>query len=169
MDNNKRIRKDINTCVLQVNLAKDCRYKEGTKDDGSDAVLFFTGANNAGYRDRNGDAAVSFLEFSIHGRMASNLAQYLVKGTGVLVRGELRSWTKKREDGSYENNYVVEVRELSFLPRAGSGTQEAAPDAPSPEEGSKEEKPDPVAKDEGSKPTQADEVFLIDDDDPFSL
>ncbi len=117
-------KKNTNNCTFVVRLVRDAKYTPATNAEGTNAALFFTGACNDGYVNRQGDEAVSYIEFRMSGRRADGLHPYLTKGTLIAVGvSRLRTWTQQDGD-NYIKRYVVDVEELEFL---GGGRREDAP------------------------------------------
>ena len=126
-------KKDFNNFSALVRLTKDARYTAPTNAEGTNASLFFTGACNEGYQTKDGNEAVSFIEFRLSGKRATALQQYLTKGTQLIIsRARLRAWSQKNADGTYTNRYIVDVDELEFVGGRPQGQQTQAAPAPAP-------------------------------------
>ena len=127
------LKKNTNNGTYVVRLVRDARYTPATNAEGTNAALFFTGACNDGYTNRQGDEVVSYIDFRLSGKRADSLHQYLVKGTQIAIaRSRLRTWTQ--QDGEkFIKRYVVDVEELEFLSAAKHSEQGQAP-AGEPEE-----------------------------------
>ena len=127
----QKMHASFNNVAMLVNLTKDARFNQksaqnadGTAYDTSD--LYFTGASNEGFAGRDGKESVSFIEFHIRGRYATSLAQHMTRGTRVLIEeARLHTWSTKKEDGTYDNGYLVEVTRLSIIshPQTQQGQQ----------------------------------------------
>ena len=125
---NSMAKKNMNNGTYVVRLVREPRYVAATNEEGTNAALFFTGANNEGYTTKAGDDAVSYIDFRLNGKRADSLRPYLTKGTLIAIgKSRLRTWTVK--DGEkYINRYLVDVEELEFLSatKHGNDAEQAA-------------------------------------------
>ena len=89
----------MNLIILSGNLTKDCelRYTAGT----GKAVVSFSIAVNEGYGDKK---TTQFFNITSFG--AEKVADYLTKGTKVLIRGRLRN-NSYEKDGV--KHYTTEI------------------------------------------------------------
>ncbi len=137
----------LNKAIIIGNLTRDPELKSlpsGIK------VCSFSLATNRVWRDKNGakQESADYHNVVVFGRQAETVAQYMKKGSSIMVEGRLqtRSWDDK---GSGEKKYRTEIiaDRTQFGPRAGastgapqsSGNQSAGYSAPSanvPEEDS---------------------------------
>ena len=136
----------LNKAIIIGNLTRDPELKSlpsGIK------VCSFSLATNRVWRDKNGakQESADYHNVVVFGRQAETVAQYMKKGSSIMVEGRLqtRSWDDK---GSGEKKYRTEIiaDRTQFGPRAGgstgpqsSGSQPAGYSAPSanvPEEDS---------------------------------
>jgi single-strand DNA-binding protein len=92
------------------------------------AVLNFSLATDHGFGDKK---ETMWIRCAVFGKRAETLAQYLAKGSQVLVQGELytREWTK--QDGTAAKEIECRVAELEFA-GSKSGDQQPAADIPKP-------------------------------------
>lgn len=99
----------INNCVACGNLVQDPELRK-TQNDKS--VVNFTIAVNEG-KDK-----AEFIPCQAWDKNAENIAQYLLKGSQVIVRGKFR--TRKWEDnqGIKRQMSFIDVAEIQFTSRA---------------------------------------------------
>lgn len=104
----------MQTVTISGNLGKDAELKT---TQGGDSVLGFSVAVKQGWGDK---ASTNWFRCSVWGKRAANLADYLRKGTKVVVQGELTI-------GSYEGKpqFDVRVGEVEFMSarEGGQSTQ----------------------------------------------
>jgi single-strand DNA-binding protein len=116
----------LNKAIIYGNIVRDLELKElpsGT------AVCNLAVATNRKWTDKDGTKQedAQFHNVVIFGKMAENVANYLGKGSGILVEGRLqtRSWESKDGVKKYMTEIVAES--VQFGPkREGSGGQSNA-------------------------------------------
>jgi single-strand DNA-binding protein len=94
------------------------------------SILNFSMATDHGFGDKK---QTMWIRCSVFGKRADTLAQYLAKGSQVLVQGELytREWEKK--DGTTATELEFRVAELEFAGSKGDSQQQPAQQqAPAP-------------------------------------
>jgi single-strand DNA-binding protein len=94
------------------------------------SILNFTLATDHGFGDKK---QTMWIRCAVFGKRADTLAQYLAKGSQVLVQGELytREWEKK--DGTTATELEFRVAELEFAGSKGDSQQQPAQQqAPAP-------------------------------------
>ena len=109
-------------------LGRDPELKQ--LDNG--AVLNFSLATDHGYGQKK---ETMWVRCAIFGKRADTLAQYLEKGSQVLVVGELYTRTWEKKDGTTATELECRVAELEFAGSKGDGQQSSAPQqqsAPAP-------------------------------------
>lgn len=139
----------LNKAIVYGNLTRDPEVRalpSGIK------VCSFSVATNRTYKDKDGSRKeqVEYHNVVVFGRQAETSAQYLKKGSGVLVEGRMqtRSWDA---DGGKKYRTEIVADAIQFGPRAGTGSAggssssgSAAGEAPAAKKGSKDKAPDPV-------------------------
>lgn len=115
----------MNTIGIPGRLGRDASLKS---TDSGTPYLNFPLANNIGYGDR---AKTLWFDCTIWGKRAESLAQYLTKGTPVVVSGELDTREYKGRDGENRLSLAVNVKDLELMGR-GSEPAQAKPTAPAP-------------------------------------
>lgn len=56
-----------------------------------------------------------FIPIIIYGKRAEIAFEYLKKGNKLLAWGELRTWSNKKDDGTYTNHYRVLIQNFEFI------------------------------------------------------
>ena len=110
----------LNKAIIAGNLTRDPEMKSlpsGAK------VTSFSVATNRVYFDQNKQKqeATEYHNIVVFGRQAETSAQYLKKGSGVLIEGRLqtRSWDDKDGKKNYRTEVVAD--RVQFGAPAGSG------------------------------------------------
>jgi len=83
-------------------------------------VANFGLAVNRRYQDAQGDTheEVTFFEVTAWGKTAEVSAEYLIKGSPVLIEGRLRQERWETEDGEKRSLLKVVAERVRFLPRS---------------------------------------------------
>lgn len=115
----------LNKAILIGNLTRDPELRSlpsGVK------VCSFSLATNRVWKDKNGvrQESADYHNIVVFGRQAETVAQYMKKGSSILVEGRMqtRSWEDKT---SGEKKYRTEIiaDRTQFGPKSGSGTGSA--------------------------------------------
>ncbi len=159
----------MNKVVLVGRLTRDPEVR--TMPSGNQ-VASFTLAINRNFRNKEGNIDADFINVSVFGRQAENVAKYMSKGSLLGCEGRIQTRSYDAQDGS--KRYVTEViaDNVEFM-SSGKREENREPvnayvdttssvfvDGPSPEDGVDVSTEDPF-KNFGS------EVALTDDDLPF--
>ena len=138
---------DLNKIFLIGRLTKDPESKmlpSGT------AVANFSIATNRYFTDKSGEKQqeVEFHNISTFGKIAESSAQYLKKGSLVLVEGRIRtrSWSDKEGKKRYTTEIIAQ--KVQFGPRSGGALKTTKQTPSSPREEVKEEKIPVIEQDE---------------------
>lgn len=118
----------LNNIIIGGNLCADPESKEVA---GGHVLTTFRIANNYG-QDK-----VSFVNVECWGKTAETCRQYLEKGSGVIVQGELIVDTYKDKEGNNRNKAFVKAFKVEFLPRRSESdthTSRSLPTSESAEE-----------------------------------
>jgi len=115
----------LNKAFIAGNLTRDPELR--ALPSGANVCTFGVATNRVWYdQNRQKQEATEFHNIVVFGRQADTCAQYLKKGSGVLVEGRLqtRSWEK---DGQKQYRTEIVADRVQFGARAGGGgqTQEA--------------------------------------------
>ena len=106
-------------------LGKDPEMRYVTSGD---AVTSFSVATSKKYTDKNGQKVetTTWFRVSAWGKQAETCNQYLKKGSGVYIEGELNPDPAtggpklfQRQDGSWGASYEVKMQNFTFLPKGG--------------------------------------------------
>ena len=114
---------DINTIVILGRLTRDGELKylpNGT------ALLTASIANNQGYKkDDKWIEQVHYFDLKLWSKRAESLAQYLVKGTQIVIEGQLKQERWQNDAGQARSKVVINVNNLSFAggKKTGNGQQ----------------------------------------------
>jgi len=121
----------LNKAIVIGNLTRDPELKalpSGIK------VCSFSLATNRVWKDKNGarQESADYHNIVVFGRQAETVAQYMKKGSSILVEGRMqtRSWDDKT---SGEKKYRTEIiaDRTQFGPRGGAGSDGGTASAPS--------------------------------------
>ena len=147
----------LNKVLLMGNLTRDPEVKYTPKGT---AVCDLGLAINDSYKAQDGSIkeTVTFVDIEVWGRTAENCKQYLTKGRGVFVEGQLRldQW---EQDGQKRSKLKVRALSVQFLGappgggnRSGGGEQRSSTsgsDAPARAAASvSEDRPPPPSDDD---------------------
>ena len=100
----------MNKVILTGNLTKDMEV-EITSNDKIHGMISL--ANNVGYGDNQ---KTNFINCDLYGQRVDTLSKYLLKGTKVLINGQLNV-NNVEKDGvwkTYVNVYVEDIEILKF-------------------------------------------------------
>lgn len=91
-------------------------------------VCSFSVAVNRSYKDNSGSNVenVSFFDCSAWGKQGETIAQYVKKGSGILVSGRLeqRSWEDK--EGQKRSRVEIVVEDFNFIGGGDGGSYEGS-------------------------------------------
>ena len=121
----------FNNVILMGNL---CREIDLQQTKGGTSVLNNALAVNEKRKDATGNYVddVAFIEIVLWGRAAEVVAQYLSKGSPLIVQGKIQqdNWLDK-DTGANRSKLKVNVREFQFLPKdsqaASGGFDQSSP------------------------------------------
>lgn len=131
---------DTNMVVIMGRLTRDAELKYITSGT---ALLTASIANNQGYsKDGEWKDQVSFFEIVMWGKRAESLSQYLLKGTKIVIEGQLKQ-DRWENDGQARSKVKITVNNLSFAgnKKDGGGGQKAQEPA---QELAQEQEPEPM-------------------------
>ena len=117
---------NINHLIMTGNLTRDPEMRTVGADK---AVTHFTIAHNSRYKTSDGEQReeVTFIDCEAWGRQGEIAAQYLTKGTMVIVEGRIKqdNWTDK--EGQKRNKLKLVAERVHLTPRGSreDGTSEA--------------------------------------------
>ena len=122
----------MNRVILVGNLAKDPELKH---TQGGTAVVSLRMATNRQFLTKGGEKReeVCWVTVVVWGKQAEAVAQYLKKGSPLLVEGRLqnREWEK---DGQKHSILEVVAERTQFLGSGNGKSKDFEPDAPAPDD-----------------------------------
>jgi single stranded DNA-binding protein (ssb) len=147
----------FNKVILMGNLTRD---PETRTTSGGQSVTNFSLAVNRSWNDANGNRqeAVSYINCVAWGKPGETIAQYLNRGSAVLVSGRLdqRSWDDK-ETGAKRSTVEVIVEDFNFV--GGQGGGDSSSDRPTKAPSSnKKDKAEDVIVDNIDEPIDLSEI-----------
>ena len=115
----------LNKVLIIGNLTRDPELKSlpsGIK------VTSMGVATNRVWKDQAGakKEATEFHNVVIFGRQAETVAQFLKKGSGVLVEGRIQTRSWDAQDGTKKYRTEIVAERVQFGPRSGSGAPSAS-------------------------------------------
>ena len=115
----------LNKALIIGNLTRDPELK--ALPSGAQ-VASFSVATNRVWKDKNGakQESVDYHNIVVFGRQAENAAQYLKKGSSVLIEGRMQTRSWDAQDGTKKYRTEVIADRVQFGPRReGGGTPPA--------------------------------------------
>ncbi len=112
----------LNKALIAGNLTRDPELR--ALPSGANVCTFSVATNRVWYnQDKQKQEAVEYHNIVVFGRQAETCAQYLKKGSGVLVEGRLqtRSWEK---DGAKQYRTEIVADRVQFGARASGSSSE---------------------------------------------
>lgn len=147
--------KGFSKVVLMGNVTRDIEMR--TTPSGQN-VANFTLAVSRSWRGGDGSQqeATSFIDCVAWGKAGEIIAQYVQKGSPLLVSGRLdqRSWDDK-ETGKKRSSVEVYVEDFNFI---GGGRGDSSPASPSSSNQSASKSKDVVIEDIDDKPIDLSEI-----------
>ena len=131
---------NINVVAISGNLTRDSELRHTT---GGAAVLNFSVAVNSRRKNKDGnwEDRPNYIDCVMFGQRAESLAQWLTRGTHVVVSGELRQTSWEDEKGDRHSRTEVTVLNVEFQSKSRSEqqqpaqpTQQAAPQQAAPQQ-----------------------------------
>lgn len=123
----------LNKAIIIGNLTRDPELKALPSGQ---QVASFGLATNRTYKTKDGEKHedAEFHNIVVFGRMAENVAQYMRKGSQILVEGRIqtRSWEGNDGQKKYRTEIVAEAIQFGNKPRSEPGPRV---DEPGPDEG----------------------------------
>ena len=103
--------------IIVGNIVRDSEIKYSQNGT---AVVSNAIAYSTGFGDRK---ETSFIDFVIFGKLGESLVKYLLKGSKVLVEGELKQEQFVDKQGAKRSKFTVVVKEIRLLNEKPQGTQ----------------------------------------------
>jgi len=110
---------DINNILIAGNLTCDPSFRKTT--NGTPVTNFFI-ASNRKFKDNNGQwrENVCYVGVVAWYKLAESCFENLIKGSAVIVDGELQSRSWRNDDGTSRNVVEIKARRIQFLNRKNS-------------------------------------------------
>lgn len=110
----------INRVVISGNLTRDAEIR--TTQSGMPVMSVGVAVNDRRKNSQTGEWEdyANFIDCTMFGNRAQNLAQYLKKGTKVTIEGKLR-WSQWERDGQKRSKIEVIIDDIDFSSNRGSG------------------------------------------------
>lgn len=147
--------KGFNKVILMGNLTRD---PETRTTPSGQTVTNFSLAVSRSWKDQNGQQQeqTSFINCVAWGKPGEIIAQYVTKGSPLLVSGRLdqRSWDDK-ESGQKRSTVEVNVEDFNFI---GGGRGDGSASAPQSSSSSNNQSKDVVIEDIDDKPIDLSEI-----------
>lgn len=118
----------LNKAIVIGNLTRDPELK--SLPSGMQ-VASFSLATNRVWKDKNGakQESADFHNIVVFGRQAETTAQYLKKGSSVLVEGRMQTRSWDGQDGQKKYRMEIVADRVQFGPRAQGGPSTGSPQA----------------------------------------
>ena len=112
----------INVVAISGNITRDSELRHTTSGS---AVLNFSVAVNSRNKNKDGEWVdrASYIDCVMFGPRAEALAQWLTRGTHVVVAGELRQTSWEDEKGNKHSRTEVSVQNVEFQSKSRSEQQ----------------------------------------------
>ena len=148
----------FNKVILMGNLTRD---PETRTTPSGQSVTNFSLAINRSWNDASGNRqeAVSYINCVAWGKTGETIAQYLTRGSALLVSGRLdqRSWDDK-ETGAKRSAVEVVVEDFNFVGGRGEGSGPDSAGSPAPTSTKPESKTEDVVVDDIDEPIDLSEI-----------
>lgn len=141
----------LNHVILMGGLTRDPELRH---TQGGTAITKMSLAVSEQYKNKAGEnvETTCYVDIDAWGRLGENCAQYLVKGSPVLIQGKLQFEQWEAKDGAKRSKLSVRAMDVQFLGKAPAANQEpTVGDAPTQEATPKPE-PEPWDEDDEEVP-----------------
>lgn len=134
----------LNKAIVIGNLTRDPEQKALPSGI---SVTTFSVATNRVWKDKDGNKQESadYHNIVVFGRQAETSAQYLKKGSSVLIEGRMQTRSWEGQDGQKKYRTEIVADRVQFGPRRdGAATAPAQQKAPAADQASKKEEIDTI-------------------------
>ena len=104
-----------NFAIVTGRLVRDVELRWHQGPNGNRAFASFSIACNRNYKNQNGERDADFIECSISGRQAENLANWTRKGSRVTVVGSIKTRNYENQQGQRVYVTEIDVRDVEYL------------------------------------------------------
>jgi len=152
---------NLNKVLLMGNLTRDPEVKYTPKGT---AVCDLGIAINDSYKAQDGTIkeTVTYVEIEVWGRTAENCKQYLTKGRGVFIEGQLRLDQWETPQGEKKSKMKVRADRVQFLGggpgRAGGGAEQRSSSSGTGDTGRMAARPSSTVSEDAPPPPSDDDI-----------
>ncbi len=149
--------KGFNKVILMGNLTRDVEVR--TTASGQ-SVANFSLAISRSWRGQDGQQQdqTSFINCVAWGKVGDIIAQYVHKGSPLLVSGRLDQRSYQDKDGNKRSAVEVVVEDFNFVGSASGRSDNSSPSAPSSNQSNNSKSQDVVIEDIDDKPIDLSEI-----------
>lgn len=148
----------MNRVILMGRLTKDVEIRNTKNQKGEDMSI---GNSTLAVNRPGKDAGADFINFSVYGKQADNLAKYVKKGGQVLLEGSWRTGSYDNKEGVKVYTNILAVSRIEFVGSSSNGTSGSSNPVPQP---TQEQQGQTVVDEQ----PDADGFYAMDDDElPF--
>lgn len=104
-----------NFAIVTGRLVRDVELRWHQGPNGNRAFASFSIACNRNYKNQNGERDADFIECSISGRQAENLANWTRKGSRITVVGSIKTRNYENQQGQRVYVTEIDVRDVEYL------------------------------------------------------
>lgn len=104
-----------NLAIVTGRLVRDVELRYHQGPNGNRAFAGFSIACNRNYKNQNGERDADFIECSISGRQAENLANWTRKGSRITVVGSIKTRNYENQQGQRVYVTEIDVRDVEYL------------------------------------------------------
>lgn len=104
-----------NLAIVTGRLVRDVELRWHQGPNGNRAFASFSIACNRNYKNQNGKRDADFIECSISGRQAENLANWTRKGSRITVAGSIKTRNYENQQGQRVYMTEIDVRDVEYL------------------------------------------------------
>lgn len=127
----------LNKAIIAGNLTRDPEMR--SLPSGAKVTSFSVATNRVWYdKDKQKQESTDYHNIVVFGRQAETSAQYLKKGSGVLIEGRIQTRSWDGQDGKKQYRTEIVADRVQFGNRASDGSSPArdanAAQAPAPQE-----------------------------------
>lgn len=104
-----------NLAIVTGRLVRDVELRWRQGPNGNRAFAGFSIACNRNYKNQNGERDADFIECTISGRQAENLANWTRKGSRITVVGSIKTRNYENQQGQRVYVTEIDVRDVEYL------------------------------------------------------
>lgn len=104
-----------NLAIVTGRLVRDVELRWRQGPNGNRAFAGFSIACNRNYKNQNGERDADFIECTISGRQAENLANWTRKGSRITVVGSIKTRNYENQQGQRVHVTEIDVRDVEYL------------------------------------------------------